>query len=164
MAKAKVEDQPSTHTRRGRQPLPVVIDPETGRETKVRPERHPIPDGWLLTADFCVWINYYNYSNATIQTVYSWTRGVAEHEVVTKSGEIKIVPSNGFPCTEHTDGRIIINREEAITWVTLHEEAKASREALKTQRLYGNSTRLNSIAAQLNLSLARQAATLILAA
>jgi hypothetical protein len=58
------------------------------------------------------------------------------------------------------DGRIIINREEAITWVTLHEEAKASREALKTQRLYGNSTRLNSIAAQLNLSLARQAASI----
>jgi hypothetical protein len=161
---AKKTDGAATPKRRGRQPLPTVIDPETGEEVKVRAERHPIPDGWLLAPDFHIWITHFELSNASIQTVYGWLRGTSDHTVTNKKGEVKVIPSNGFPCVEHSDGRIIIDREKAIHWIKLHEEAKTQRELQKTQRVVNNSTRLVSSAVQLNVVLARQAANMRVAA
>jgi hypothetical protein len=146
--------------RKGRQPLPTVVDPETGQEVKVRPERHPIPDGWLLPTDFHLYVTHYGVSSVSIPTIYSWINGITEREVSVKGGGTRVIPANGFPCEIHSDGRTIIDRDKAIEWIASYNEAKQNKAQSKAQRMVSSSTRLRSNAARLNLILGRMAATM----
>jgi hypothetical protein len=156
MAKAST----GTGKRKGRQPLPTVVDPETGEEVKVRPERHPIPDGWLLPSDFHLYITHFGVSTVNIQTIYGWIHGITERTVSVRGGGTRVIPANGFPCDTHSDGRTIIDRDKAIEWIASYNEAKANRDKNKAERMVSSSTRLRSNAARLNLILSRMAATM----
>lgn len=154
MAKSKATDTDTDvaeapKRKRGRPPKPRPVD-ENGNpiETGGKVIKHPIPMGWELPGEFHAYLAYHGISDTTQQAVYAWTRGANGHTVKTKDKDgnetEKYVEPNGFPCVTHSDGRVIVNRDEAIQWIKDHEEAKRNRIAQARNRELNASTRMIS--------------------
>lgn len=111
----------------------AAIDAEVNAEPKVK---HPIPDGFLKPSDFALYVSHHQLWPGTAAQIFSFTKGAFEQDKLDKDGKAtgeKTTP-NGFPAVIHTDGRKIIDRDNAIGWLRDYSVRRAEAKRIAAER------------------------------
>ena len=124
-----------------RKPKAIVEDTEVA-EVKPKAIKHPIPDGWDTPSEFALYASHNGLHDGSDAQIYNHAKFAFPSEILDKDGNPrldedgnrKMRESNGFPVKIHTDGRTIIDREAAVTWLQGYKIHQAQRKATAQER------------------------------